>query len=260
MLSWDGLKIVDISNKKNPKILGNFDKNIVKTSDCLFVENNNIYIADWSEGLKIIDTRDPKNPNIISKLIIPFDINDFPYDLNSINIQDKYAYLTCQWNPTGNFFIIDISDDENPYFLSMIKLQHVALGCFLKDNYAYEIYGTFDIEERTYRSELFKSTGVNIIDISDKNNPSIIKSIETQDIPTSVYVKYNYLFVSYATESDLEDIYNSSFQIWDITDKSNPKSLFKIDIDGMLSDIFLQDNYGFIASSEYGLLILKIFD
>ena len=91
------------------------------------------YIAS-ALGLYIIDIHDPKNPKYIK-----FFISDDVYSLKQIRAVDNYVYVLKN---SGTFMIIDITDKNNPVYLSSAYLD-TALDLEIFGNYAY-IAGSSD--------------------------------------------------------------------------------------------------------------------
>ena len=136
-------EIIDISNKSSPSVVGSLDifqeEGGVWTID---VVNSYAYVAggpnlgnfSTEEKFHIVDISDPTNPTIVSSLgLYPGNIGAANY----VKVYDKYAYITT-WDPDAyNFFIVDISNAQNPTVMipEWVGLWAVTLAS--KDRYVY---------------------------------------------------------------------------------------------------------------------------
>ena len=116
-----GLQIIDITDKKNPDIVG-----VCKTSGNawgVFVEGNYAYVVDINRVLQIIDITDKQNPKTIGSCPGGWDIY----------VEGNYAYT----NNNSDFQIIDITDKNNPVIIGTCGTPGDVSGIFVEGKYAY---------------------------------------------------------------------------------------------------------------------------
>ena len=134
-----------------------------------------LYIAEESE-LSVVDISTPSNPVELSSEYAGWNIETI------FHYQD-YLYLG---SATG-MYIYDLENPQSPQQVSF--LQHV-LGCdpvVVKDNYAY-----VTIRGGNNCGQNFNQ--LDVVDVSDKNNPRIVNSYEMNN-PFGLGVKDDWLFV-----------------------------------------------------------------
>ncbi|WP_298245997.1 hypothetical protein [uncultured Christiangramia sp.] len=134
-----------------------------------------LYIAEESE-LSVVDISNPSNPVELSSEYAGWNIETI------FHYQD-HLYLG---SATG-MYIYDLENPESPQQVSF--LQHV-LGCdpvVVKDNYAY-----VTIRGGNNCGQNFNQ--LDVVDVSDKNNPRIVSSYEMNN-PFGLGVKDDWLFV-----------------------------------------------------------------
>ena len=156
------------------------------------IESNFLYTVDDS-SLSVIDISNPSNPNRVSSEYAGWQIETI------FNYQD-HLYLG---SATG-MYIYNIENPSSPQQVSF--LQHV-LGCdpvVVKDNYAYvTIRGGNDCGQNINQ--------LDIVDISDKQNPQIAKTFGMNN-PYGLGVKDDWLFVCDGDEG---------LKVFDIQDTPN---------------------------------------
>ncbi|MEO2063837.1 MAG: hypothetical protein ABGW97_12705 [Christiangramia sp.] len=137
--------------------------------------DNLLYIAD-EKKLSVLDITSGSKPSVLNSVSVGWDIETlFHYD--------GYMYMG---SPRG-LFIYSIEDPLNPQFASYV--QHV-MGCdpvVVKDDLAY-----VTIRGGNGCGQEFNQ--LDIVDISDKTNPSIIKTYEMSN-PHGLGIKDDWLFV-----------------------------------------------------------------
>ncbi|WP_159036940.1 DUF4347 domain-containing protein [Microcystis sp. MC19] len=169
-----GLKIIDISNPTNPILKGSYD-----TSYAFGVQivGNYAYVADDMAGLKIIDISNPTNPILKG---------NYYSSGQAANVQviGNYAYLAAHSGGWGGYGlqIIDISNPTNPTikgnyknFYSPLSYAYIVRDVQVVGNYAYAA-----------GSNSPGAGGLQIIDVSDFNNPSPLPSVTLAVSPSSV--------------------------------------------------------------------------
>ncbi|MCD4669265.1 MAG: hypothetical protein K8S14_02335 [Actinomycetia bacterium] len=98
--------------------------------------------------------------------------------------------------------------------------------------------------------------GLQIVEISDKENPAIV-GICAMDLEDScIYIEEKYAYI--AGYEYTEDCYR--LYIIDITDKENPAIAASCAMDDKVLDIDVKGNYAYLANWNSGLLIIDISD
>lgn len=161
------LYVIDVSDPTRPSEVGrcripdsggtedwNFlPRNIRSKSQDIYVSNGYAYIADGDAGLQIADISDPKAPELVGSL----DIHNY---VNGVSVISGYAYVVTKYE--GYLAVIDISDPRTP--------KEIKLCC----RAGTRTYGIHTLEDRAY---MITGMGINVIDISDPNNPVLERRI-----------------------------------------------------------------------------------
>jgi hypothetical protein len=219
-----GLKIIDVSNKSNPILIGDYDDG-GDVRD-VYVSGDYAYIADFQDGLEIVDISNPKKPVFISIFE--------SIHAEGIFVQGGYAYIAAD---SSGIFILDISNPTNPVNLTQYKVSGsgYAKGIVVRDSLAYIAEG---------------SEGLRIVNVSDPRNPVNINSIK-YETGFSWNVDLNGDFAYLADGIGGLEIYN-------ISDPFNPIFTDQYhDID-FYNDVAIVEKYAFIANGNRGLLTLDI--
>lgn len=122
-------------------------RNIMFKSQDIYVSNGYAYIADGDAGLQIADISDPKAPRLVGSL-------DIHNQVNGVSVIGGYAYVVTKYE--GYLAVIDISDPKAP--------KEIKLCC----RAGTRTYGIHTLEDRAY---IITGMGLNVIDVSDPNNP-----------------------------------------------------------------------------------------
>ncbi|UCC80713.1 MAG: carboxypeptidase regulatory-like domain-containing protein [Candidatus Zixiibacteriota bacterium] len=201
---------------------------------------NYAFIADSGNGLSIVDVSDPLNPTLAGNC------PTWGQHL-SVAVESGYAYIAA----THNLQIFDISDYSNPIPVGSLTTPEDAIDVFVERDYAYVCD----------RGNPFTS-GLIIIDISDKTNPVISGSCGTNFIG-GIYVRGDYAYIA-ADERGLDE---EGFKVIDVLDRSNPFIACEITIPSPIPygrnntyEVFIKDNYAYLATRIGGLRIIDISD
>jgi len=164
-----GLQIINILDKTNPKITATYDTE--GYANGIFIDGNLAYLADGDQGISIINVTDKTNPILTSTI----DTNGFA---KKICISDDYAYIAVD---DQGLVIINIFDKTNPEITGSFDTPGTANGIFVEGNYAYVADG---------------ANGMCIIDISNKTNPILTGVIDTNGFAENISVSANYVYVA----------------------------------------------------------------
>ena len=261
-----GLKVIDISDIENPRVVGEWD-NPREAAYRLAYSDDYVYMTNSTEGLFILDVSDPDNPDDVSRFDTPglalgvFLSGDLAYiadgerGLNIVDISNPgnprgigscdtpgasrdvwvagdYAYVAD--NREG-LRVIDVSNPAQPREVGSVDTRSVAFGI----NVIGDIAFVADHEE-----------GLCAIDISDPENPEIISSCDTPGLAHDVCVSGNHAYIS--------DWH--TMRIIDISDPENMEEVGHFNESSETRGLYVSGNYAFVASDGSGLYILDVSD
>lgn len=249
-----GFKIIDIRDKKNPKIVGDYisGKDSQKSVSGLFIKDNYAFLnstvflvnTDVSQ-LEIIDIGDKSNPEFAGSC----KIEGQP---NSVFVQGNYAYInnsyfdyqTKQYTRESKLFIVDIGNIKNPKVTGSCNIPANSWGIFVKDSYVYATSSVMDIETKSYSNSVLQ-----VVDIADKNSPLPKGKCSIPGGAWEIDAKDNFLVISNN---------EGGVNIIDINDTSDPKVVNSLNTGGNSYDITISGNYGYIADGFEGFVIIGL--
>jgi len=174
-----GIKIIDATDKENPVSVGTYVTGESGPSP-VCIEGNYAYIF-VGQTLKILDITDRENPTDIGSYIFS-GAGGWTMDFY---VEGDYAYL-----PSGNSLqIIDISDKENPTMAGGAFAPGDIGYVFVEGDYAYITYIVRDANWQV------KESGMQIIDVKDKNAPTVVTGIEIPGEAAGIFVEGDYAYV-----------------------------------------------------------------
>jgi len=275
-----GLQIVDIADPAKPKIIGS-----VNTPDYaygVYVKGNYAYVADRDSGLQIIDIADP------AKAMIVASVGSFSY-AKDVFVSGNYAYAAT----FSGLQIVDVADPANPAVVAKVDRLRSTEGIYVQGNYAYVSGNKFKVPLYDYPDPTLTSS-LQIINIADPVNPSVVASVDVPYETTGIYVQGNYAYAA-AGASGLQiidiadpaspavaatvdipgyDAYRayevyvqdsfayvataSGLRIIDIANHTKPKTVGSVDALGKTRDVFVQGNYAYAAAGDSGLKVIKL--
>jgi hypothetical protein len=164
------------------------------------VEGNYAYVAVYNSStggpLAVIDISNPASPTEVASISVGAAAD--------VAVEGRYAYLATQGNSIA---IVDISNPTNP---TLISNKNIGLS----RSFYIAVSGKY-----AYVTSI--NGGMYVVDISNPANPVLVGSIGTQggymSTPTDVYISGKYAYVENYNG-------NSSFQVTNIIDISNPKN------------------------------------
>jgi hypothetical protein len=245
-----GFKIVDISDKENPVVVGDYNtgNGNRKSVFGLFIDEDHAYLNtttyfDESESstLEIIDITSNSKPSIEGSISIkgsPANIwieGDRAY-LNT----NYYDYEENDYTGESKFIIIDISDKSNPAIVSSIDVPSNSWGIYIYDDNAYLSSHRSSDEEEYYDSML------QVIDISNDIKPELSGSVKLPGGAWEIDMAGDFVYIS--------DLTGGIYTI-DISDSNNPFIAGRLNTSGTSYDITTKGNYGYIADGFEGITI-----
>ena len=259
---FNTLVVVDVSDRKNPRIVGN--GNTPGASFTIHVKDNYAYAMagdrDRSE-LQIIDVSKPSQPTVAGSIELQavagihvmddhayvaggmgmsvIDISvpgkpaivgraDLP-DTQSVYAIDDHAYLAAGQD---GLQVVDILDPKSPKTVGSLRMSDAARGICVVGDYAYT----------TARRD-----GLQIIDVSDPQAPKIVRSFGTRQSAKCVHVSGKLAYVGE----------KASIEVIDISNPRRPRVVGSEWSSGYVSDVYAADGYVYVAGF-YALEILQI--
>jgi hypothetical protein len=237
-----GIEKVDISNPANPTIVDSTGETAFSIND-IYISGTYAYLAADTSGLLIMDISDFGNLNMVGSV-------ETPIRARSVSVSDHYAYVAT-WGDT-DLAIVDISNPQKPVLsISQAFPEPTwADGVCVSDHRAYlaggitglhvidvtnplsPIYtgsivnkGTPDPAPYTYDTLyadgafvsgayafVADSSGLQIIDITDLQNPVLAGSVDIPpDGASDVFVSGSYAYVT-------ADVFEGKLFIIDVSD------------------------------------------
>jgi len=143
--SYQGVHILNITDPLNIYELATTDNN--RNAEEVDIVGNLLYIAT-DDGMQIYDVTSPSSPTLLSEYL-----NSLSFRYPSVSVNGTYAYLAGLFR---GMFIIDITDTNNPQFVSRTYNEGDTIQAIEVGNYVY----TADDDG-----------GVEIFDISTPSSP-----------------------------------------------------------------------------------------
>lgn len=191
----NGLQIINIIDKENPKIVGNCD--IEGEAIDVFIEGFYAYVLvrDIDDKFVIINIENKEKPRIVNfyelKLLVTEDIlnnlnnnNMMKYkypNVKDIYVNNNTAYIV----DTVGLKIFDVANKNNIKLIGSCYPYYFAEGIFIEGNYAY-IADNID--------------GIQIVDIKEKYKPEIIGMIDTNGEANDLYIENDFVYVADGTK------------------------------------------------------------
>jgi hypothetical protein len=249
-----GFKIIDIRDKKNPKLTGDYisGDNKKKSVQGLVIDGNYAYLNSTvmfdnyeESALEIIDIKDKANPALAGSCPIQGQPNglfvqgDYAYANNSY-----YDYEKNDYTGKSSFFVINIKDKKKPVVSGSCEVPANSWSVYVKEGFAYLSSSTFDIGAQQYLNSFLQ-----VIDISSPENPSLAGKCSIPGGAWELDMKDDFLFVS-NNEGGILAV--------DISDSNNPAVIANLNTGGNSYDIAISGDYGYIADGFAGLAILTL--
>jgi YD repeat-containing protein len=222
-----GFRIIDISNLSDLKIVGVIHHEYNGRAVDVRIQGNYAYVSfNGGNALNIIDITNKQSP----KLLLQYS----KAGLEQINIQGDYIYADSTYfngmailklDKTKKPTLIGQYEEEGGYFIGQIKVH---------GNYAYIFV---------------HNIGIRVIDISNKENPKLITTLDinTNDYDVSLELYAQYLFVT--------SMRNKAVTIIDISNPIDYKVLTNFYDSEESTDIKIKGNKLYVIGKLEGLKI-----
>lgn len=227
------LEIVDISNPAQPTLTGRFD-----TLEVLGIKLMGDYalMGCGNEGLNVVNVSDPAHPSLAGSC------NDI--ELLRFVLLGNYALVPGE-NGHEGFFTVNLSDPTQPVVAGSVPTGGSPWEVAVKGNYAYmtNLGAIFTMADTGF---------MHIIDISDLDAPRKVDSMFLGNATLAAFVSGNYLYVGFGYEGELY-----GFSVLNVSNPVTPTAVATQPLTGIPRDIWVENNYIYIAADTSGLLIYQ---
>jgi len=219
---WSWLQIVDISNPRNPLLLGSYGF-ICNSFSSLYVAGDVAYLGiDYSVNL--VDVSNPQTPTRLGAQ----GTSSYVWD---VFVFDGLAYVA---NAASGLQIIDVTNPSSPQLRGLFDTQGYAYGVHVSGGMAY-------VAEA--------ASGLQIIDVTNPSSPQLSGSFDTQGTAYGVYVSGGRAYVA---------DYDRGLQVLDVSVPSQPAPLGAYDTPGVALNVFLLGDLAFIADYQNGVQVVDV--
>lgn len=201
---FTGLRVVGVSDPKNPQIVGAVDT--PGNANDVVVVGNTAYVADGSSGLVLINIVNPLAPSILGTLDTPGDASDLIVDGTTVYVADG----------TGGLRIINVSNPLAPQSQGSLALPGIAKGV--------------DVDPVRQIAVVAAGTaGLHVVSVANKANPTLLATLPGGDV-RDVVLKGNYAFLA---------DFSRSFTVVDLVAPASPilRTSTPSNLGGLLMDV-----------------------
>jgi hypothetical protein len=194
-----------------------------------------LYTIHLSDGLKIYDVSSPSAIHVVGKLKLSG-------DAYGIGVSGSYAYITTTDRMVAMFskmYVVDISSPSSPTLIGSVDLPPAYSAAYAHDivaigSYVYVANG---------------SSGLQIVDVSNPEAPSIAASFSTGGSVYGLAVSGGYAYVAADGKGIL---------IVDISTPTSPTLVGELSISLSLYDIAVQADHAYLAAGDAGIKIVDV--
>jgi hypothetical protein len=249
-----GFKIIDIRDKKNPVIAGDYIsgstgrksvQGLVLQGDYAYLNSTRLFDDHSESALEIIDISDKTNPVLKGQCSIEGQPNGLFVTGNYAYLNNTYYdYQAMDYTGESRFFTVDVTDKEKPLVAGSCKVPANSWSVFVSDGSAYLSSSKYDEENQVYTDSLMQ-----IVDISNPLKPVTAGGCSIAGGAWELDIKDDFLFVSNN---------EGGIAIVDVSDISKPKVVTQLNTGGNSYDIAISGDYGYIADGFQGLAIIGL--
>lgn len=222
-----GFVLLNVSDPAAPVRVGTYPGVPNHSMVSVAIEGN--YAYGGGDGVHIVDISDPANPTRVG-----FYEPDVPAAPRTLTKSDDSLYATLSGYGT---FVLDVSNPLSPTLRSKIDVPFgSANDAVVQNDVAYIAW---------------INTGLQILDVSDANNPIERSRFEQIDDANDIVIAGEYAFV-------LEG--GSGVWVVDVSDYANPNVKGFHTVGGSNLEITIQGDYAYIAGGDSGLHVVNISD
>jgi len=169
-----GLRVIDVSNLKEPMEIGHYNNRFSSSRFSGFenvsVSGNYAYLAQNTEGLKVLDISEPSKPRLINTY-------QSPRWITSVSAVGSLACITVHWE---GMRVLDVSNPDSIREIGKLRLNDLGDDVQIHGQYAYvhEAYEHF------------------VIDISQPNSPKQVGHFWDECFMEDIVIKGDYVFAA----------------------------------------------------------------
>ncbi|OQA20692.1 MAG: Transglutaminase-like superfamily protein [Actinobacteria bacterium ADurb.Bin346] len=252
-----GFKIIDIRDKKNPIVVGDYIsgstgkksvQGLAIQDDYAFLNSTRLFddYAEYSESaLEIIDLSNKSNPVLKGQCSIEGQPNGLFVSGNYAYLNNTYYdYKKGDYTGKSKFFTVDITDKSKPYIAGFCEVPGNSWSVFVEGKSAFLSSSKYDKENQVYNESMLQA-----IDISDPQKPRTAGNCSIAGGAWEIDIKDDFLFVSKN---------EGGIAVVDISDVLKPSVLTILNTGGNSYDIAIAGDYGYIADGFQGLAIIGL--
>jgi hypothetical protein len=209
----DGLWIVDVRDRANPKLVSHYDTiefatGVCKSGDVLFV-------ACRQFGVELIDVSDPASPQHLSTVRTG--------EAQSVVVRNGYLY-TGVW-ASSELVTVDVRDPWQPRITSRVPLDGFGDGVDVKGDYLYAATGHHSrLRPRAKSGDpgFGRGHGLEVLEISDPSSPRFVAGAVVK-FPPTYNIRHDMWGVTIANQhAFVADTHNGVF-VLDVQDPLQPR-------------------------------------
>ena len=187
--------------------------------------------------LEVYENADGASNLVTSSPLIPVAVSDGTLETLTIPAHTpggNYSVRLTVYDSAGKICGRDRKEVSGSYILETFDTDGLTRKTVIVGDYAYVADG---------------NSGLQIIDISSPESPSIIGTLDTSGSAYGITINGNYAYVADTT---------SGLQIIDISDPVNPELIETLDTSGYAYGITVDGSYAYVADGNSGLQIIDI--
>jgi len=225
-----GLRILDISEPDNPRELAYYYTRESRDYISIDIVDQLGFVLTDNDGvgemyLLVFDLTDPQNPTIIAT-------GNIDSRRAKIEVEGMFAYVAEESN---GMRIFDISDPTEPLEISLTDYPDGRVNDLLiVDNTAFVAIDRF---------------GIQMLDISDRENPTLIDTIVTNGDPECITVQENLLFVAC-----------NDLSIFNLENVDNIEPIGRFETPSSIRALTIEGNLAILKVNREGLFSIDISD
>jgi hypothetical protein len=214
-----GLKIADVTDPRNPKIIGSHSSPYYMSA--LVVASGKAYCAGGMGGVEIVDIADVHRPKLLWR-------QDFS-EVRGIWVEGPYLHFADGFEGYRIFSLAG----KKPVQLAVLNMPGWTCDCFVSKNMAYLADG---------------GRGIAVVDVKDKRRPRLFGSVSVGSIAREIHLRRRTLFVASNT---------SGITAVDVSSPRNPSITASYQTVSEARGVFADDEFVYLASGSGGVYVFK---
>jgi len=162
-----------------------------------------------------------------------------------LDVKNKIIYLSAQASDEKkpDFYIVDATNGQNPFIVSSINTGNGLNSVDVANNYAY-------VANQDDNAQL------QIIDVSNINNPTLIKSFKLSGVSGSGAVGQTVFYNNSKIYIGTKKATGPEFHVIDVSSATNPVELGSFEVNADVNDIYVRNDIAYVATSDNQELML----